>query len=241
MFNASTICVYPPCFKTLSWFLVNSLSSYTISHISMVSHTWFWLFKAAFDWYHIPDYGNTSEHVWWLLECHTSFYSHYTNSFFSPTGQIMNHNYFNLLAFTPTTHPAPKAGLGPYHSAMPSYWFPGKPNYYFRVPNNGALNYKSVTIFAFLKQPKFALGPIVEWEGYQGQPFGTHFWIWANCLFTNLKHNHGQDLSVVSHLSVPAGRWNFVGMSYNHETGMVVMWVNGEIFLGFQFREKTLN
>ncbi len=150
----------------------------------------------------------------------------------------MGHNYYNLLGFIPTTHPKPKAGPGPFHSNQPSYWFPGKPNYYFRVPNHGALNYKSFTIFAFLKQPKFALGPIVDWAGYQDKPLGPQLWIWNNCLFTNLVHNHGQNLFVTSKLSVPAGRWNFVGMSYNHETGVLLMWVNGEYFSVFNSKIK---
>jgi hypothetical protein len=122
---------------------------------------------------------------------------------------------------------------GPYGVNVPGYYFPGKPNAYFKIPNRGRLHFKSFTIFALIKQKKLSDGPIVEFRGYKHRSFGTHFWIWGHQLFVNIVHNNGKSYMV--HFPRLLGMlsrdtWAFVGVSYNHRNGHLVMWVNGKSY-----------
>jgi hypothetical protein len=126
-----------------------------------------------------------------------------------------------------------KKGKGPFGSKKPGYYFPGRPNAFVRIPNRGKLHFKSFTIFAWIKQNGVRDGPIVEYRGHKSRAAGTHFWTWKRTLYANIMHNNGKHYTVYFPKfkgMFPRNKWAFVGVSYNHKNGHVVMWINGRTY-----------
>jgi hypothetical protein len=148
--------------------------------------------------------------------------------------------------------------LGPTHSATPKtlhglplsnkgvtstkgygnlkgWKYPGNKKVFTKVGNDGKLDFKgSFTIAVMFYQDTARDGPILEWRGSKGRPFGTHFWIYQGKLFVNIKPKNG---NLPQHFKkVPAKSWHFIGVSYNSNTGDLLMWIDKDVQLNKKAR-----
>jgi hypothetical protein len=90
------------------------------------------------------------------------------------------------------------------------------------------LQWESFTVATYVYQDAVRDGPIVEWRG-RG-PYGTHMWIYRRKLFTNLDAVKGRSAQLF-HMTPAAKRWAFVGISFNHKTGKLMMWVDNKVII----------
>lgn len=108
-------------------------------------------------------------------------------------------------------------------NGLNSWVFTGAADSY--VALNGAplnLGKGSFTMATYIYQDVLKNGPILEWRGASGS-YGTHVWVWQNKLYVNL------DPISMYHVTPAAKSWHFVGVSYNHNTGELVMWVDDKV------------
>ncbi|XP_064637930.1 uncharacterized protein LOC135494109 [Lineus longissimus] len=101
---------------------------------------------------------------------------------------------------------------------------------YVKITSDGKLDIEgdSFTIATYLYQDVLRDGPIVEWRG-RGSA-GTHMWMYRGKLYINLVARTGRSHSQF-HIAPPTKKWSFVGISYSQQTGNLVMWVDGNVFI----------
>jgi hypothetical protein len=99
---------------------------------------------------------------------------------------------------------------------------------YVKITGYGKLNLESdsFSVATYVYQDSVKDGPIVEWRG-RGH-YGTHMWIYKKKLFTNLDAVSGRSVSSF-HTTPAARKWSFVGISFNHKTGKLMMWVDNKV------------
>ena len=104
--------------------------------------------------------------------------------------------------------------------------FKGRPNSFVKITGNLAL--KSFTIGCFLWKERSPETSIIwAWEGSYGA-YGTHLFInRANHVVANLFDRSHRNLWKQTRTGMPIKKWTFVGASYNHRTGNLVLWEDG--------------
>ena len=117
---------------------------------------------------------------------------------------------------------------GPDGHPQGSYQFSGKSSSYIEFPNTGALRAKnSLTLLAWVFV-KSRGGPIFNYN-----PLG-----WGVSLWVNSKHylsakfvegDEGCETCFISALPLKTNAWNYVGMSYDHISGIAKLWVDGRV------------
>ena len=117
---------------------------------------------------------------------------------------------------------------GPWGQAGTSYQFSGTGSSYIEIPNNvkKALDFeKSITILAWIYWEGKA-GPIVN---YEVNGFGVHFWVTGqNQLFARFNKRGGEKSKHLLFTGVQLNSWQYVGCSYNYNTGEAKLWYNGQ-------------
>jgi len=117
---------------------------------------------------------------------------------------------------------------GPDGHPQGSYQFSGKSGSFIEFPNTGALKAKeSITLLAWV-YVKSRSGPIFNYN-----PLG-----WGVSLWVNSKHylsakfiedDEGCETCFISALPLKTNAWNYVGMSYDHNSGAAKLWVHGKV------------
>ena len=116
---------------------------------------------------------------------------------------------------------------GPFGIPGGSSQFLGRTDSYIELPNNGGLDTKSsITLLAWV-YPQTA-GPIIDYKT-NGQ--GVHMWM-ANP--RKLMARFGPRGSRTSSFSLSSSsvtplKWNFLGASYDHDTGKASLWIDGKL------------
>lgn len=119
---------------------------------------------------------------------------------------------------------------GPNDNDGGSYQFYGHVNSYIEFPNNGGLVVQhSITILCWLYLESIEDGPIFSYGTYEPVK-GVHFWIsspgnlYAD--YEDCNYSHLPSLETDQPLTLK--EWHYVGTSYDHDTGVASIWLNGE-------------
>lgn len=75
--------------------------------------------------------------------------------------------------------------------------------------------------------PENANGPIFN---YGTNYYGVHFWVADNKLFSRFVTRAGITTPFLRGSTLNLNAWNFVGMSYDNETGDQKHWVEGKVY-----------
>lgn len=117
---------------------------------------------------------------------------------------------------------------GPDGHPQGSYQFSGKSNSFIEFPNTGALTAKySITLLAWVYVESKG-GPIFN---YNPQGWGVSLWINSKRFLTAkfIEDDGGCRTCLVSALPFKENVWRYVGMSYDHTSGIAKLWVNGRV------------
>ncbi|XP_077999868.1 uncharacterized protein LOC144452619 [Glandiceps talaboti] len=108
-----------------------------------------------------------------------------------------------------------------------AYNFAGNANSYIEFPNNGAYDTQySITLLAYI-YPTGSSGPIFN---FKRDGWGAHMWQTAPT--QHFARFVRRNLSFTTYLAVNVltqNAWNFVGASYNYNTGEAKLWLNGNV------------
>ena len=111
---------------------------------------------------------------------------------------------------------------GPDGKHSGSYQFSGQNDSYIEFPNNGGLNVKhSITMLCWVyMETSDVSGPLFT---YNNRPSGIRLKINSGKLRTRFKEN----TKLTTDLPLESKQWQYVGSSYDHETGKASLWLNG--------------
>ena len=111
---------------------------------------------------------------------------------------------------------------GPDGKPRGSYQFSGQSDSYIEFPNNGGLNVKhSITMLCWVyMETSDVSGPLFT---YNNRPSGIRLKINSGKLRTRFKKN----TKLTTDLPLESKQWQYVGSSYDHETGKASLWLNG--------------
>lgn len=120
--------------------------------------------------------------------------------------------------------------VGPNDDEGGSYQFHGHVSSYVEFPNNGGLDVQhSITILCWLYLESLEDGPIFSY-GTQEPVWGVYFWISCQgnlcASYAHRNYSHLPSLATVQPLAL--NKWHYVGTSYEHDTGIASIWLNGE-------------
>ena len=108
-----------------------------------------------------------------------------------------------------------------------SYQFYGKANSYIEFPNNGGLDARhSITMLCWV-YPQSTAGPLFN---YKANGWGIHMWIVSpGKLFVRfVRRNYQSTPHLVTSQRLVLNRWHYVGASYDGNTGIASLWLNGK-------------
>lgn len=120
-----------------------------------------------------------------------------------------------------------------------SYYFLGRPNSYVEIPNKGTLDVRNcITILAWIYHEGNA-GPIVN---YKRNGWGVHFWmVNPRTLFVRYTQRLGRRFThALAYRGVKPRTWQFVGTSYNRNTGVAKLYINGKMVSRRKIRKISL-
>ena len=115
---------------------------------------------------------------------------------------------------------------GPDGNCKGSYQFMGTPDSYITLPNNGGLDTQySLTVLMWVYPqgqdgPLFNYSPAVGWR--------VHVWVVGGRFFSRMSNRNGAtatNLQSPNPLSLE--QWTYVATSYDYNTGITRMWVDG--------------
>lgn len=115
--------------------------------------------------------------------------------------------------------------VGPNGNSGGSYQFWGTSNSYIELPNNGGLDTMySLTIVMWIYPEGPRDGPIFNYG--TSPPWRVHFWIAGGYFFFRLAN---RQYALVNSLTSPAtsDQWLYVAGSYDYNTGVARMWIDG--------------
>ena len=110
-----------------------------------------------------------------------------------------------------------------------SYQFTGQANSYIEFPNDGGLDVRhSITMLCWI-YPQNLAGPLFNYKT-TGGPWGVHLWVgFPGHLFVRYKRRNYQYLrGLNSTQTLALNQWHFVGASYDYNTGIASLWLNGQ-------------
>ena len=108
-----------------------------------------------------------------------------------------------------------------------SYQFTGQANSYIQFPNNGGLDTeRSITMLCWL-YPQNTDGPIFNYK--TSGSWGVHMWVVSGKLFARFtKRNYQFTQGLITSNSLVLNQWQYVGASYDHNTGVASLWLDGQ-------------
>jgi len=102
---------------------------------------------------------------------------------------------------------------------------------YVKLSASASLDVRySLTVAAWIKWLANADGPIFNWH-HPGGTWGTHVWRVNGKLFTRVVKRDGTFTPPLSAGDIPVGDWIFITSTYDHNTGVVKHYINGN-FVG---------
>ena len=115
---------------------------------------------------------------------------------------------------------------GPNGKTAGSYQFIGQAHSYIQFPNNGGLDTKrSITMLCWL-YPQNTDGPIFNYK--TSGSWGVHMWMVSGKLFARFtKRNYQFTQHLTASKSLSLNQWQYVGASYDHNTGVASLWLDG--------------
>ena len=116
---------------------------------------------------------------------------------------------------------------GPDGNREGSYQFMGTPDSYITLPNNGGLDTQhslTVLMWVYLQGQD---GPLFNYRLTGG--WGVHVWIvGGGTFFSRMKNRKGSKVdALISPNPLRLEQWTYVGTSYDNNTGINRMWVDG--------------
>ena len=116
---------------------------------------------------------------------------------------------------------------GPNGKAGGSYQFTGQANSYIEFPNNGGLDAKrSITMLCWV-YPQNTDGPIFNYK--TSGSWGVHMWVVSGKLFARFtKRNYQFTQHLATSESLALNQWQYVGASYDYNTGVASLWLDGQ-------------
>ena len=119
--------------------------------------------------------------------------------------------------------------VGPNNNYGGSYQFHGNVTSYIEFPNNGGLDVQhSITILCWLYLESVEDGPIFSF-GTHEPVSGVYFWISQGNLYASYAdRDYSQLPSLETDQPLALNKWHYVGTSYDHDTGIASIWLNGE-------------
>ena len=110
---------------------------------------------------------------------------------------------------------------GPKGEPRGSYQFSGQDDSYIAFPNDGGLNVKhSITMLCWVyMETSNVSGPLFSYNSQQG--------IRLRINSGELRTSFQEDTHPITGLPLEPKQWQYVGSSYNHETGNASLWLNG--------------
>ena len=111
---------------------------------------------------------------------------------------------------------------GPKGEPRGSYQFSGQDDSYIAFPNDGGLNVKhSITMLCWVyMETSNVSGPLFSYNSSTRR--GIRLGINSGKLRTRFQDKHS-----ITGLPLEPKQWQYVGSSYNHETGKASLWLNG--------------
>ena len=114
---------------------------------------------------------------------------------------------------------------GPDGKTGSSYAFAGSARSYIEFPNNGALDVQySITMLCWV-YPTGKDGPLFNYK--RTGSWGVHLWVVYGQLFVRYTHRNYQFTPHLYGGSLPLNQWSYVGSTYDYNTGIVRLWVDG--------------
>ncbi|KAL9970514.1 hypothetical protein ACROYT_G022901 [Oculina patagonica] len=114
---------------------------------------------------------------------------------------------------------------GPDGNPEGSYQFLGTNDSFIELPNNGGLDTKySITVLMWI-YPEGQEGPLFNYRPSGG--WGVHAWMIGGAFFCRLTRRDGSGVPHLLSQSLNTEQWYYVGVSYDYNTGINRMWVDG--------------
>ncbi len=110
-----------------------------------------------------------------------------------------------------------------------SYQFAGQANSYIEFQNNGGLDaHHSITMLCWIF-PENTDGPIFNYVTSNNN-WGVHLWIVSpGKLFARFNdRNYQFTSSLTTSQPLTLNQWHYIGASYDHNTGIASLWLNGQ-------------
>ncbi|XP_070535747.1 uncharacterized protein [Ptychodera flava] len=127
---------------------------------------------------------------------------------------------------------------GPNGETQGAHYFSGTTGSYMEIPNDGTLNVQySMTMLAWIL-PEATDGPVFH--------FGPSDWkltLWqmsTNTLYVRFVFQDGSNVELTADVLI-ANAWNYVGASYNYNTGVGRLWLNGVEVASQDIGVKTMS
>ena len=120
---------------------------------------------------------------------------------------------------------------GPYNEPGGAYMFYGTASSYIEFPNNGGLDTRfSITLMCWV-QPGGQDGSLFTYTVYPFGHYGVFMWILnGKFVIRIVKHRPFRELtSIVTAEVLPVGEWVHVAASYDHNTGINSLYINGHL------------
>ena len=116
---------------------------------------------------------------------------------------------------------------GPTGKARGSYQFSGQANSYIEFPNDGGLDVqRSITMLCWI-YPQNTDGPIFNYR--TSGSWGVHMWLVSGKLFARFtRRNYAFTTHLITDMPLALNQWHYVGSSYDYNTGIASLWLNGE-------------
>ncbi|XP_078357236.1 uncharacterized protein LOC144642118 [Oculina patagonica] len=116
---------------------------------------------------------------------------------------------------------------GPFGQPNGSYQFSGSSNSYIEFPNNGGLDTRySLTLLAWVFFENTD-GPIFN---FGTDLYAVHFWVGASQLYIRFAARSGNSPNALHGSHVKVDAWNFVGASYDYDSGVQKLWAEGKVY-----------
>ena len=121
---------------------------------------------------------------------------------------------------------------GPKGKAGGSYQFAGQANSYIELPNSGGLDVQhSITMLCWI-YPQNRHGPIFMYRNETSDDYGVKMWMFYGGIaagFPPRTSSNPPNKSVYPSTTLALNQWHYVGSSYDNNTGIAAVWLNGKL------------
>ena len=115
--------------------------------------------------------------------------------------------------------------VGPDGNSQGSYQFHGLLNSYIELPNTGGLDIQYSITLAMWVYYEGKDGPLFNYR--PSGNWATQLWVNGATFFSRFVKRNGDMLDAIASSVLTSNRWYFVATSYDHDTGIARILVNG--------------